>query len=320
MAGRVHVLGSERVHTRWQPDLEPILEIAPGEVVRMDCREGFDGQLDPPATAEDLDRRLYATVDFRRVAPVTGPIAIRGAEPGDSLEVRILDLVPFGIGNLVIFPSWMEVDFMTSEQRAAFPEGWIKRFDMGAAARDGAISYLPHVRIPIRPMLGVVGTAPMQGDFTVTGPPRRFGGNMDVKDVAAGSRVFLPVHQPGALFSAGDGHAMQGDGEICTTGLETPMRATLEFHLHKGREIGGPQIDTAEEFMVVAYGRSLDQATRRAISDMVDYLAEHQGLSRHEAYGLLSLAGDVRVNQIVDFPHLGVRVAIPKGIFDRWTW
>jgi acetamidase/formamidase len=320
MARRVHFLGSERVHTRWQPDLKPILEIAPGEVVRMDCREGFDGQLDPPATPEDLDRRLYATVDFRRVAPATGPIGIRGAEPGDSLEVRILDLVPFGIGNLVIFPSWMEVDFLTSEQRAAFPEGWIKRFDMDAAARDGAISYLPHVRVPIRPMLGVVGTAPKQGDFTVTGPPRRFGGNMDVKDVVAGSRVFLPVYQPGALFSAGDGHAMQGDGEICTTGLETPMRATLEFHLHKGREIGGPQIDTGDEFMIVAYGRSLDQATRRAVSDMVNYLAEHQGLSRHEAYGLLSLAGDIRVNQIVDFPHVGVRVAIPKGIFDSWSW
>jgi acetamidase/formamidase len=320
MTGRFHTLGSERVHTRWQSDIQPILEIASGEVVRIDCRDGFDGQLDPPATAEDLEGKLYATIDFRRLAPVTGPIAIRGAEPGDSLEVRVLELVPFGVGTLLVFPSWMEVDFLTPEQRSTFPEAWIKRFDMDTAVREGAVTYVPDVRIPIRPMLGVVGTAPKQGDFTVTGPPRCFGGNMDVKDVGVGSRIFLPVFQPGALFSAGDGHAMQGDGEICTTGLETPMRATLEFHLHRGREIRGPQIDTGEEFMVVAYGRSLDQATQRAILSMVDYLAEHRGLSHHEAYGLLSLAGDVRVNQIVDFPHLGVRVAVPKAIFGAWTW
>jgi acetamidase/formamidase len=320
MASNLHHLGSQRVHTRWITDLEPLLEIEPGDTVLIECRDGFDGQVNPPVAAEDLDRRLYAVLDVGRVAPVTGPIAIRGAEPGDALEVRILDLTPFGIGNLVIYPSWMETDFLTVDQRARFPQAWIRRFDMDEAVRDKAIEFTPGLRVPIHPMLGVVGTAPSQGEFTVLGPPRQFGGNMDIKSVGAGSKVYLPVFQPGALFSAGDGHALQGDGEICRTGLETPMRATLEFHVHKGRRIAGPQIETSDEFMIVAYGRSLDEAARRAIAEMVEYLADRHRLSRHEAYGFLSLAGDVRVNQVVDFPHLGARVSIPKAVFADWQW
>lgn len=317
---RTHRLGSERVHTRWRPNLKPLLEIEPGDIVEIECRDGFDGQIDPPVVPEDLDRRLYEVLDFRRIAPVTGPIAIRGAAAGDSLEVRILELTPFGIGSLVIFPSWMETDFLTSEQRAGFEESWIRRFDMDAAAREGSVEFAPGIRVPISPMLGVVGTAPAHGEFTVTGPPRRFGGNMDVKSIGVGSTIYLPVFQAGALFSAGDGHAVQGDGEICTTGLETPMRAKLEFHVHKGRELAAPQIETADEFMVVAYGRTLDDAARHAIRDMIDYLATRHGVSRHSGYGLLSLAGDIRVNQVVDFPHLGARVSIPKSIFSAWRW
>jgi acetamidase/formamidase len=320
MAGRIHELGSEKVHTRFRADIEAILEIDPGDTVRMACREGFDNQVDPPITSDDLDNRLFDVVDFRRLAPVTGPIAVRGAEPGDCLEVRIIELVPFGTGNLIIFPSWMEADFLTSDQRRYFPKAWIRRFDMDQAVRDGAVQFLPNLRVPLVPMLGVIGTAPAEGDFTTTGPPRYFGGNMDVHDIRTGSRVYLPVSRPGALFSAGDGHGVQGDGEICTTGLETPIRATLEFQLHKVRRIPGPQIDTGEEFMTIAYGRTLDQAAQRAIGDMIDYLTEHQDLTRHEAYGLLSLAGDLRVNQVVDFPHLGARVAVRKSLFQSWTW
>ena len=320
MAGRFHELGSEKVHTRWRPDFQPILEVDPGDTVRMDCREGFGHQVDPPVQAEDIQSRLYETVDFRQLAPATGPIAIRGAEPGDTLEVRITELVPFGIGNLIIFPAWLEADFLPREARAGFPEAWIRRFDMAAAVRDGFVQFAPDVRVPIKPMLGVVGTAPAEGDYTTTGAPRHFGGNMDIKDIAAGARVYLPVHRAGALFSAGDGHAVQGDGEICTTGLETPMRATLEFHLHRGRGIPGPQIETHDEFMTVANGRTLDQAAQTAIGYMLDFLSERQRLTRHEAYGLLSLAGDLRINQIVDFPHLGARVVIRKSIFSSWRW
>lgn len=320
MTSRTYELGSEKVHTRWKPDLEPLLEVDPGDTVLMACREGFDGQIDPPVRPDEVEVRLYSIIDFRRLAPVTGPIAIRGAEPGDTLEVRILDLSPFGVGNLLVFPAWAEFDFLRREQRKTFPRGWMRRFDMKTAVQQGFVQFAPGVRVALRPMLGVAGTAPAEGDFSTTGPPWNFGGNMDVRDIAAGSKLYLPVLRLGAMFSAGDGHAVQGDGEICTTGLETPMRATLQFHLHKRRTISAPQIETQDEFMTVAYGRTVDEAARCAIADMVEYLAERQGLEKHEAYGLLSLAGDIRVNQVVDFPHLGARVAVRTSLFDQWRW
>ncbi len=320
MAGKTHRLGSERVHARWKAKIDPILTVDPGDTVVMECRDGFDGQVNPPVRAEDLDTNLYGTIDFRRVAPVTGPVAVRGAEPGDVLEVRVLDLVPFGTGTVVIFPSWVDNDFLLKEQRRDFPNAWIRSFDMDRAWREGAVELTRGVRIPLRPMLGMMATAPAEGDFTTTGPPRHFGGNMDVKDIGKGVTVYLPVYQPGALFSAGDGHGVQGDGEVCTTAIETPMRATLEFHLHKGRTIPGPEIETADEFMTVAYGRTLDQATQRAIRYMIDYLVERRGLTGYDAYALLSLAGDMRINQVVDFPHVGVRAVVPKRLFDSWSW
>jgi acetamidase/formamidase len=143
---------------------------------------------------------------------------------------------------------------------------------------------------------------------------------MDVKDIGAGSKVYLPVYQPGGLFSAGDAHAVQGDGEVCATSIETPVRATLEFQLHKGRTIPGPQVETESEFMTVAFSNTLEEASQQAISYMVEYLAQHRGLDSYEAYGLLSLAGDLRINQIVNYPHFGVRMALPKSLFSSWVW
>ena len=319
MEARTHELGSENVHSRWKAKIEPILTIEPGDTVKMVCRDGFDGQVDPSVGPEDLDTGLYSTIDFRRIAPVTGPIAVRGSELGDTLEVCIRNLTPFGTGTLVIFPSWVGADILLANHRSDFPKGWIRRFDMDKAAREGSIEFHPNVRIPLRPMLGMVATAPAEGDFP-TGPPRNFGGNMDVKDIAAGSTVYLPVYQPGALFSAGDGHAVQGDGEVCATSIETPLRATLEFRLHKARTIPGPQVETEDEFMTIAFSNTLEEASQKAISYMVEYLAQRRGLNRYEAYALLSLAGDLRVNQIVNYPHFGVRMAVSKSLFNSWEW
>jgi acetamidase/formamidase len=317
--GKLHHVGSEVVHSRWKADIDPVLTTQPGDRVMIECRDGFDGQANPPVTGHDLDTTLYSTIDFRRVAPLTGPIAMQGAQPGDTLEVRVLDIIPFGTGTIVIFPSWVDNDFLLNEQRLDFPDAWVRSFDMNAAWKDGFIELTPRTRIPLSPMMGMLGTAPAKGEF-ITTPPRDFGGNMDVKDVAKGNTVYLPVFQPGALLSPGDGHGMQGDGEMCTTGLETPVRVTVELHLHGGRSIPGPQIESPDEFMTVSYGRTLDQAARRAMRYMIDYLVERQGLDSHEAYAFLSLAGDLRINQVVDFPHVGVRVAIPKSCLDPWEW
>jgi acetamidase/formamidase len=316
--GKTIELSSDVVHSRWKAAIDPVLTIDPGDTVVMSCRDGFDEQVNG-VCPEDLDENAHDIIDFRRVAPVTGPVAVRGAEPGDTLEVRIKELVPFGTGSVVIFPAWMQGDFLPIAYRGQFPEAWIRSFDMDRAVRDGYVELPPGVQIRLRPMLGMVATAPARGEFT-TGPPQEFGGNIDVKDVAAGSTIYLPVQRPGALFSAGDGHAVQGDGEICTTGVETPMRAVLEFHLHSGRTISGPQLETAEEFMTIGRGRSLDLAAQEAISTMIDYLVERHSLSMHEAYAFLGLAGDIRVNQVVNFPQLGARLAIPKASFRDWQW
>lgn len=319
MAGKVHHLGAQRVHSRWRPDLEPILTVDPDDTVVIRCRDGFDGQVNPPVTAADLDTKLYSTLNFARVAPLTGPVAVRGAEPGDTLEVRILDIIPFGTGTVVIFPSWVDNDFLLKEQRQDFPNAWVRSYNMDRAWKDGFVELKPGVRIPLRPMMGMMGTAPPEGDFP-TGPPRSFGGNMDVKDVAKGNTLYLPVYRPGALFSTGDAHAMQGDGEMCTTAIETPATVTVEFHLHKNRAVPGPQLETPDEFMTIAYGRTLDQAAQRAMRYMIDYLADRQGMTGHEAYCLLSLACDLRISEVVNFPHLGVRVALPKRVFAAWKW
>ena len=143
---------------------------------------------------------------------------------------------------------------------------------------------------------------------------------MDIKDIGAGSTVYLPVYQSGGLFSAGDGHAVQGDSEVCATSIETPLRATLEFQLHKGHAISGPQVATESEFMTIAFSHTLEEASQRAISYMVEYLTQRRELTRYEAYGLLSLAGDLRINQIVNYPHFGVRMAISKSLFSSWEW
>lgn len=307
------------MHVRWKASLEPILTIRSGDVVAIECRDGFDGQVSPPVTAADLNRDLYGVLDWRRVAPLTGPIAVEGAQPGDALEVQILELVPFGTGTVVIFPSWVDNDFLLKEQRSDFPNGWLRHFDMDRAWRDGYVEFKRGMRIPLRPMLGMVGTAPQAGEF-ITNPPRDFGGNMDIRDVVAGTRVYLPVYQPGALLSIGDGHGVQGDGEVCTTAIETPMRATVRLWLHEDRQIPGPQLETADEFMTIGYGRTLDQAAQRALRYMLDDLVERRGFDGYEAYAFLSLSGHVRISEVVDFPHVGVRVVIPKQPLAPFEW
>jgi acetamidase/formamidase len=315
---KTHELRADVTHSRWQSKIEPLLEIEPGDTVILWCRDGFDGQMEG-LSAETLQNNLHGAVDFRRVAPVTGPISIRGAAPGDVLEVRIKELVPHGTAHMVVFPAWLQGDFLPLDYRNRFPEAWIRAFDMDKAVRDGFLEFAGRFRIPLQPMLGMVATAPAAGEF-VTGPPQNFGGNMDVKDVRAGSTVYLPVLQAGGLFSAGDAHALQGDGEISTTGMETPIKAVLEFALHHERSIAGPQLETATEFMTIGRGRSLDLAAQEALTMMLDYLVERHAFTPHDAYAFLGLAGDIRVNQVVNFPLLGARVAIPKTLFADWRW
>ena len=209
LAATLHV-GREQFHLAWDRSIEPIATVASGDVIEFDVLDASCGQITADSTVEDL-----ANLDFSRVDQVNGPIGVEGAEPGDSLEIELLDFTPADWGWTASIPGFglLADDFPDPALR-------ITRLAGGAAA------FLPGVSIPLAPFCGELGVAPREEGAFSTIPPTPHGGNMDTRHLTAGTRLFLPVGAPGARFSLGDGHAAQGDGEVCGTAIETPMRAT----------------------------------------------------------------------------------------------
>jgi acetamidase/formamidase len=178
------------------------------------------------------------------------------------------------------------------------------------------VTFGPGVEIPLRPFPGVIGVAPATEERLNTIPPRANGGNMDNKHMGAGTTVYLPVFVEGALLSIGDTHAAQGDGEVCGTGVEAPMRVVLEVNVRKGgRSIPEPEYETDEYYATTGFAETTDEAARKATRYMIDYLVAERGLTRGDAYALASLAGDLKINEVVDVPHVLVSMHMPKGIF-----
>lgn len=304
-----HRLDADRVHYTWSADHEPVLRIQPGDTVRVRTRDGFDGQLEglgADALATSID-----ALDFARIAPLSGPVFVERAEPGDALAIEIRTLRPVGPGWAVVWPAWTEFDF--HRPLGVGPRGRLWRFDP-EELREGTMR-IGGAHVPLRPMLGIAGTAPDVGEFT-TLPPRRFGGNMDCRLLTEGATILLPVLVPGALASFGDGHAAQGDGEISTTGLECALELELRIRVEPGRRLGGPEIRTPTNHTVIEYGRDLDQAARHAIDRMHAHLVG-RGIAPDDAYALLGVAGDLAINQVVDTPHPGVRLTFPIPEVER---
>jgi acetamidase/formamidase len=306
-----HELRDEQVHYTWSARHEPRLRVRPGDSVRLVTRDGFDGQM-AGVSGSELDANP-GLIDFSRVAPLTGPIFIEGARPGDVAVVRIDRLAPLGAGWTVIWPAWSDFDFARPHGLA--PGAHVIEFDAGSLGPEGVVE-LDGARVRLRPMLGMVGTAPARGEFN-TLPPRAFGGNMDLRLVAEGATVYLPVFAEGALVSLGDGHAAQGDGEVCTTAIECGMSVEVTLDLRRGRIIEEPEVETRDAYLVTAFGRDLDTAARKAIRFMHRHLVEVRGLRPEIAYAFMSLAGNLGVNQVVDTPHVGVRFSIPLEAIER---
>jgi acetamidase/formamidase len=285
------------IHYRWNNALAPVLTIESGDEVVVETRSGEDDQLKPGDTAEALDR-----VDFsRRLHALTGPIAVAGARPGDALAVHILQLQTgaFGFtmqrpgrGLLTDFAPYLRFYRLTGE----------------------AAAFEPGIEVPIRPFLGVMGVAPAEAGEHSTVPPGRHGGNLDCRDLVAGATLFLPVFVPGALFSCGDGHAGQGDGEVCVTAIECAMTTRFRFELLKGLDIAEPQAETPDAYMTLSAAPTLEEASRSAISAMLELVGRLSGLGRADAYALASVGIDVRINQVVNHPMMGVRAVLPKRL------
>jgi acetamidase/formamidase len=241
------------------------------------------------------------------VHPLTGPVFIEGAEPGDTLEVRVVAiefLHPFGVNAFNPGGGVIPDDFPYAYAR-------LVRWKPGADRVD----FAPGISLPLAPFFGSIGVAPppLVGRLS-SRPPGWHGGNLDNKDLVAGSTLYLPVHVPGALLSVGDGHAMQGHGEVTGTALETSLRGTLEIRVRKGQRLRWPRAETPTHYITMGLDEDLDKATQLATREMVEFLVAERHLSRDDAYVLASLAADLHVTQAVDQTK-GVHATIAKSIF-----
>ena len=299
----VRELGCETVHYAWDNSISPRLEIESGETVRCTCRDAFDGAYDPSSTA--VVKRVF------KGHPLTGPVAIRGARPGDVLQVDVVDLVPgsFGVTTFVPDRGLLAGDFA---------EPYLKVW-----ALDGDTAELrPGVRVPLAPFLGVMGVALAEPGEHSTIPPRAAGGNMDIKQLTKGSTLYLPVAVEGALFSCGDGHAAQGDGEVCITAIETTMTATLRFTVRRDLHLAAPEFETpsagaqpGRQYVTTGIAPDLMDATKAAVRAMIAHLVTACGLTRDDAYVLCSVAADLKISEVVDAPNWVVSAFLPLGLF-----
>jgi len=295
-------LSRDHIHSRFSSTIPPALRVPSGAVVEVFTHEATGGQLDVDSTPEDV-----ANVDWDRVHALTGPIFVETAEPGDVLAVTLHEVEVGDWGWTSHSPGF---GFLGDE----IEEPWLRTFRIEKG--QTSVTFAPGVEIPLRPFPGVIGVAPPTTGLPNTIPPRANGGNMDNKHMTAGTTVYFPVFVEGALLSVGDTHAAQGDGEVCGTGIEAPMRLVLEVNVRKGgRSIPEPEYETDEFYATTAFAETIDEAARKATRHMIDYLVAERGLTEGEAYALASLAGDLKINEVVDVPHVLVSMHVPKAIF-----
>lgn len=266
-----------------------------------------------PSDVQQSLRAVFDGVPLAERGPgghiLTGPIAVEGAEPGDTLEVRILKIdlaIPYAYNGFRY-----GVGFLTDD----FPYPRVKIVPLDSKRMIGRFG--PDIEVPLHPFFGSMGVAPPTtfGRYDSTAPTI-IGGNMDDKALVAGTSVFFPVYAPGALFEVGDGHAAQGNGEVDITALETSLTGTLQFILHKGMKSSYPRAETPTAFIAMGFDDDLSRATRKALTNMIDFLVDRKGMSRDDAYMLISVAGDVEETELVD-RNKGVHVVLQKAVFTR---
>jgi acetamidase/formamidase len=307
----VHI-NRDQFQMTWDRSIPPAATIRSGECVSFDVLDASCGQIRRDSTVDAI-----RTLDFARVDQVNGPIYIDGAAPGDALEIEFLELIPADWGWTAIIPG-----FGLFADEFAGPSCKILHLDDGP---DSWAEFAPGIAIPLEPFCGEIGIAPGVDGALSTIPPYRHGGNMDTKHLTKGSHLYLPVQTEGALFSIGDGHAAQGDGEVCGTAIETPMRVTVRLTARKDVSVRAPQFltsgplaqraNTAAYYATDGIGPDLMEAARDAVRAMIDHLERSKGLSRSDAYMLCSVAVDLKICEIVDVPHWLVGAFLPQRIF-----
>jgi len=305
-----HHLTAEPTHSVWDRSLPPRLHIDSGDEVQIACVDASGGQVHPGMSTEQ-----YLAIDRTRIHALTGPVWINGAEPGDVLEIDVLATRHSGWG-------WSSIVEGLGFLKDRFRTPCLFHWQLDG---ESTSSLYPAV-VPVRPFLGVMGVARAENGAFRTRPPGPFGGNLDVRELCAGSRLYLPVYNPGALFSCGDGHAAQGDGEVCINGIECPLDVTFRFHLHKRYRLAGPIVEasdaaaadsSADAWVVVETGTDLAETARAAAGRMIDLLVSRWGFGDVHAYILCSVAMRLRLSQVVNEPVHTVSAAISKQILPR---
>jgi acetamidase/formamidase len=293
----------------------PVLRIASGDIIDVDTLltnspNGLARAGVPPDKIQASLKAIVAEVTGDRRGPgghiLTGPVFVEGAEPGDVLEVKVLSID-------------LPIDYGYNGCSGFLPDNCEK----GTPAKLFALNrkqltaeFAPGIVIPLRPFFGSMGVAPAPDLGRVSSnPPGRHAGNLDNRELVAGSILYIPVFVKGALFEIGDGHAAQGDGEVDQTAIETSLRGRVQLTVRKDMKLTWPRAETATDYIAMATDPDLTQATRLAVQEMIDFLVASRGLTRHQAYQLTSIAGHVAITQLVDKPAMGVHVRMPKAVF-----
>jgi acetamidase/formamidase len=276
----------------------PLIEVDSGDEVTLDCLPACTIDDLPPGHADVLPEHLAALAAHAgRMGPgphfMTGPVYVRGAVPGDVLQVDILEATPlqdWGFTAILPFLGALPEDFTNCQ-----------RMFLKIDRRAGTCTVPWGLTMPLEPFFGILAVAPPKAWGRIGSPqPRAHGGNMDNKELQVGTTLYLPVFEEGALFSAGDGHGRQGDGEVSIAAVETSLRGRFRLTVRKDMQITGPFAESPTHLISMGFHESLDEAMRRAVRQMVGLVSDRAGISRDEAYMLLSLAGDLRITQVVD--------------------
>jgi acetamidase/formamidase len=312
-AGRQHTIHRHQQQLAWDNAVAPAQRIAPGDMVLFQDIDATCGQITAQSTAEALTR-----LDFSRINPISGPIYVEGAEPGDSLKVTLLGFEPSGWAWTAIIPDF---GLLAADFRNPALHLWSYDKSFHKPAMFGSFA-----RVPLKPFCGTTGVAPADKGAHSTIPPHSAGGNMDIRDLAVGVDLYLPVRVAGALFSIGDTHAAQGDGEVCGTAIESPMSVTARLDLVKGGNLRYPRfvthtpvsrhLDAKGYEVTTGIEPDLMTAAQNAVRGMIDLLTAQHHMSAEQAYMLCSVCGDLRISEVVDRPNWVVSCYIPRMVFD----
>jgi acetamidase/formamidase len=308
----LHSVRADAVSFVWDNSISPVLEIESGEVVELEAADASGGQLGPDSTTAEV-----AALDFERVNPITGPVFVRGAKPGDVLAVEILELRPREWGWTAIIPGF---GLLADE----FAVPWLRISQVDE--ERGRVRFGDGVSLPFAPFPGTIGVAPAEAGRHSVVPPRRWGGNMDIKHLQPGSTLYLPVGVDGALFSVGDTHAAMGDAEVCGTAVETAMDIAVRLTVCRDLNVHYPQYEvpagqlargeTSSYHVCTGIHEDLLEATREATRAMIDHIVQRHGRDRQEAYAIASVAVDLRIHEVVDVPNWVVGAFLPTAIFE----